>query len=246
MFAFLASGCASTRQSDVKGFWLPASQDAWSKVPPAGLTLRRRDGTARFVAEPVLHNVVMVKAALEQVSGVHADLGLVEMDPPNALAFDYQGRPVIAVSLSWLDQLGQDTDALATTMGHELAHIHLGHTGAARKKREESAQGSSQVLGTLLNLSGVPLGGAIAAIGVTAYARSFTRDEERAADDYGIRWAVAAGYDPCGRARTMKMYQRLGVGGTTIPFLSTHPGASERSDLANEYSRKINNRACDE
>ena len=183
---------------------------------------------------------------MEQASGVHADLALVEMDTPNALAFDYQGRPVIALSLSWLDQLGQDPDALATTIGHELAHIHLGHTGEARKKREETAQGTGQALGTVLSLAGVPLGGAAATLGITAVARSFTRNEEQAADDYGLRWAVAAGYDPCGRARTMKMYQRLRAGGMSIPFLSTHPGATKRSELANDYSRRINNHACDE
>ena len=246
LFVFLLSGCATTQQNDVKAFWLPPSQDAWSQVSPSGLTLRRRDGAARFVSEAVVHNVVDVKENLERVSGVRADLALVEMDSPNALAFNYQGRPVIALSLSWLDQLGKDPDALATTMGHELAHIYLGHTGAARKKREETAQGTSQALGTLLNLTGVPMGGALASLGVTAVSRSFTRDEERAADDYGIRWAVAAGYDPCGRARTMKMYRQLRAGSAEIAFLSTHPGATERSDLANEYSRKINNRACED
>ena len=122
----------------------------------------------------------------------------------------------------------------------------MGHTGAARKKRDDTAKGTSHAVGTVLSLVGVPMGGAIASIGVTAYATSFTRDEERAADDYGIRWAVAAGYDPCGRARTMKMYQRLHAGSVDIPFLSTHPGAAERSDLANEYSRKLNSHSCED
>lgn len=44
----------------------------------------------------------------------------------------------------------------------------------------------------------------------------------------------------------MKMYQRLRAGGIDIPFLSTHPGATERSDLANDYSRKMNNQACED
>jgi len=246
LFLFLASGCATTQKNEVKALWLPPSQDAWAQVPPSGLTLRRRDGSARFVSGPVVHNVVDVKADLERISGVRADLALVDMGPPNALAFDYQGRPVIALSLSWLDRLGQDPDALATTIGHELAHTYLGHTGAARKKRDDTAQGTSQAVGALLSLTGVPMGGAIAALGVTAVSRSFTRDEERAADEYGLRWAVAAGYDPCGRARTMKMYRELHTGSADIPFLSTHPGATERSDLANEYSRKINHRACED
>ena len=245
VFAIL-TGCASKQQNPIKAFWLPASQDAWSKVPPGGYTLVRRDGSRRIVSESVLSNVVVVKRNLELASDVRADLGLVDMDSPNAFAFHQQGRPVIAISLSWLDQLGQDVDALATTIGHELAHLYLGHTGTARQEREKTAQGAGQAIGTALSLAGVPMGGVIANVGATAFARSFTRDEERAADDYGIRWAVAAGYDPCGRARTMKMYQQLRSGAVDIPFLSTHPGAAERSDLADAYSLKVNNRQCAE
>lgn len=246
LLVLLASGCATTHQNPIKALWLPAEQDAWHKVPASGITLKHDDGTTRHVAGAVIRNVVTVKDRLEHVSGVRADLGLVDMDAPNAFAFQRQGRPVIAFSLPWLDKLGGDIDALATTIGHELAHLHLGHTGAARKQRDDAALGAGQLLGTILNLAGVPLGGTIANIGATAYARSFTRDEERAADEYGLRWAVAAGYDPCGRARTMKMYQELGTGTAAISFLSTHPGASERSDLANDYSRKTRNRACEE
>lgn len=246
LVAGFASGCATIQQNPVKALWLPAEPDAWHKVPASGITLKHDDGTTRHVAGAVIRNVVTVKDRLEQASGVRADLGLVDMDAPNAFAFQRLGRPVIAFSLPWLEKLGGDADALATTIGHELAHLHLGHTGAARKQRDDAALGAGQLLGTILNLAGVPLGGTIANIGATAYARSFTRDEERAADEYGLRWAVAAGYDPCGRARTMKMYQDIGASGVVIPFLSTHPGAAERSDLANDYARKTRNRTCDE
>lgn len=239
-------GCATTEQNPVKAFWLPPSQDHWTRVVSTGVSLNHRDGSKRFVSAAVIRNVVTVKERLEKSSGVRAELGLVDTDLPNAFAFYHQGRPVIAISLSWLDQLGHDPDAIATTIGHELAHLHLGHSGAARKEREESARGASQILGTLLNLAGVPMGGTIANIGVTAFARSFTRDEERAADDSGIRWAVAAGYDACGKARVVKMYQRMRSGSLDIPFLSTHPSYGERSDLANEFSQKARNKPCDE
>ncbi len=240
----VVSGCATTSQNPVKAFWLPPSQDAWARVPAAGMNLKHQDGSSRNVSYTVVRNLVTVKERLEQTSGVRAELGLVDTDIPNAFAFQHQGRPVIAISLSWLDQLGHDTDALATTIGHELAHLHLGHSGAARKERKETAKGASLLLGTILNLAGVPIGGMIANIGVTAFARSFTRDEERAADDLGIKWAVAAGYDPCGRTSTMKMYQRMRTGILDIPFLSTHPGAAERSEVANEISLKSKGKPC--
>jgi predicted Zn-dependent protease len=239
-----SSSCATTQQSPVKALWLHPLQDHWTRVANTGVNLIHRDGSKRFVSAPIIRNVVTAKERIEQVSGVKAELGLVDTDFPNAFAFHHQGRPVIAISLSWLDQLGQDPDAIATTLGHELAHLHLGHGGAARKERQDAARSASQVL--ILNLAGVPMGGTIANIGVTAFARSFTRDEERAADDLGIRWASTAGYDPCGKAHVVKMYQRIRSGSLDIPFLSTHPSYGERSDVANEYSRKVRNRPCDD
>jgi len=128
---------------------------------------------------------------------------------------------------------GIRTDAIAVTMGHEFAHLHLGHSGAARKEREDTARGVSNVLGTILNIAGVPFGGTIASVGVTAVARSFTRDEERAADELGLKWATGAGFDVCGKARAVRMYQSM-RSGVDIPFLSTHPSYGERSDLAND------------
>jgi predicted Zn-dependent protease len=82
----------------------------------------------------------------------------------------------------------------------------------------------------------VPFGGTITSLAATSIARSFTRDEERAADKQGIRWAVAAGYDPCGKARTVEHFARYSSDG--IPLLSTHPSYGERSALADEYARK--------
>lgn len=244
LLAILLSGCATTQQNPINSLWLPPHEGAWPHVSTTGIDLTHGDGSISHISQTAIQNAVIVKERIERVSGVHAELGLVDTNSPNAFAFHHEGRPVIAISLSWLKELGHDRDALATTIGHELAHLHLGHSGDERKEREQIRMGASQVLGTLMNIAGVPLGGTIANIGVTAFARSFTRDEERAADDYGIRWAVAAGYDPCGRVRTMKMYQRVQSDENGLSFLSTHPGGTERSDAANNASLKINGRPC--
>ncbi len=240
----LLTGCATTQQDPIKGFWLPPDEAAWSHAPARGIDLKHEDGSISHVTQGAIQNAISVKGDIERASGVHAELGLVDTEQPNAFALHHQGRPVVAISLSWLRELGQDRDALATTIGHELAHLHLGHSGDERKEREQIRMGASQVLGTLMNIAGVPMGGTIASIGVTAFTRSFTREEERAADDYGIRWAVAAGYDPCGRVRTMKMYQRMQADGAGLPILSTHPGAAERSGIANELSLKTRGTPC--
>lgn len=238
-------GCATTpaNQNPIKGVWFPSDQ-WWRAASNTGGNLKNRDGTLVFVSADKVSNMLTVKERLTAVSNVQADLALAQTDLPMAFASQREGRRYIAVSLSWLDQLGTDADALAATMGHELAHVHLGHIGAARKEREETAKGAGQVLGTVLSIVGVPMGGTIGSYAVTGFARSFTRNEERAADDQGIKWAVAAGFDPCGRSRSMKMYQRMRSSGLVLPFLSTHPGYDERSELANDYSLKVNRRPC--
>jgi predicted Zn-dependent protease len=189
----------------------------------------------------VIDNMLIVKSQIEAVSGVKADLAVVETTYPNAFATHLQGRPVIALSTAYLDHLGRDRDALATTIGHELAHLHLGHSGQARREREETAKGVSNVVGTAVGLF-IPFGGTLTNVAVTAVARSFTRDEEKAADEHGLKWAVAAGYDPCGKARTIAVFSRFHSQG--VPILSTHPSYGERSELANEYSMKARSRPC--
>lgn len=228
----LLVGCASTGgQQDIRSYWrLPDA--TWQQAATTGINLRSPDGANRFVPSHQLWQLVNVRGKLQQASGVQADLAVVDTASPNAFAFHDQGRPVVAFSLSWLEQLGHDGDAVAAVMGHELAHLRLGHTGAAREEREATATGISQLIGTVLNAAGIPLGGVAASVAVTGISRSFTRDEERAADALGLRWATAAGYNPCGQQRVMAMYMRLRGASLDLPFLSTHPGLEERAAAA--------------
>lgn len=149
---------------------------------------------------------------------------------------------MVAFTLSFVNALGDDKDGIASVMGHELAHLHLRH-GAARKERHENAKAASNVLGTVLNLAGVPLGGTIAGLGVGAVTASFSRDEEREADELGNKWATSAGFDACGGARSMRVLKQQAKT-APIPFLATHPGHDERIERANALSLKTNGRGC--
>lgn len=234
------AGCATGPQNPIRESWVPPASDYWANAQDKGVRLRHKDGRVTFIRPQVLRNLVSVNRRLQEASGVTADLALVDTETPNAFATVYKGRPLIALSLSYLEHLGADPDALATTIGHELAHLQLGHGGQARKEREETVQ-TGRAVGTVMNMI-VPFSGTVASMGVTAYARSFSRDEERQADEYGLKWATAAGFDPCGKTRVVAMYSKLGP--VNIPFLSTHPGQNERSELANDHSLKANGKAC--
>jgi predicted Zn-dependent protease len=82
----------------------------------------------------------------------------------------------------------------------------------------------------------------ITSLAATSIARSFTRDEERAADEQGIKWAVASGYDRCRKARVVEHFARYTSDGITL--LSTHPSYAERSALADAYARKATGKGC--
>jgi predicted Zn-dependent protease len=56
---------------------------------------------------------------------------------------------------------------------------------------------------------------------------SFTRDQEKQADQVGLDYLVKAGYTPFGMVETMEILQRES-GSRTIEFFSTHPSPENR------------------
>jgi predicted Zn-dependent protease len=234
----LLAGCS---QNPIKEHWVPNEQ-VWETATRNGLSLRDRRGAHhKHIPASQVRNLMIAREKLRNVSGVEAYLVIVETDLPNAFAWTYQGNNFIAFSISYLEQLGNDRDAIATTMGHEMAHLHLKHT-ENRGKREEVKRGASMAVGYILGAAGVPFLGSYAAeVGTHAVFNSFTRDEERDADDLGLKWTLDAGFDPCGHARVV---QALGKDKTDIPFLSTHPGSLERATTANDFSLKVRGMAC--
>lgn len=247
VLCLLIGACAtggSGKGNPVRQVWLPRSQDDWKPAAVKGVTLYRTDKSVyRVVPAATIAVLLAVKTRLERAGSAHAELALIDSEQPNAFAFNYAERHVIAFSLSWLDKLGNDSDAVAAVMGHELAHVQLRHSSAERRKRDKSAQEAGQVAGVLLSIIGVPFGGNLAGTAATAYARSFTRDEERAADALGLQWARAAGYDPCGMQRVMGLYETMDRI-APHPWLSTHPGYAERSESASRLARESGGNDC--
>lgn len=205
----------------VKQTWLPSSSDYWQGTVASGVTLRLRDGSARHIAGEVMGTILTVKRRLETVSGVGAELALVHTDEPNAYAKVHAGRPIIALSLSYLDRFGSDEDALAATLGHELAHLHLGHSAVAEHR------------------NGIALSGGFGAPSGASELDATARDNEREADSLGLKWASAAGFDPCAQVRILHAMSR------DIPAASTHPAFAERAATASAAAKKAAGRRCE-
>ena len=121
---------------------------------------------------------------------------------------------------------------LAGVMAHELAHVTQRHIAG----RIENAQ-LWNVLSVVGVLAGAFLGGdAGSATAISAAAASqaamlnYSRADENDADQVGMGYLVAAGYNPYAMARAFAVLsQRQWLLGSSIPtYLSTHPNLADR------------------
>lgn len=144
----------------------------------------------------------------------------------NAFAFFNDKQPTIALSLGMIRLLSTDEDAWAALFGHELAHLRLEHL-RGMKDRREKAEIASSIAGVVLSVIGLPFASVAADASVALADRAYSRDDEREADRIGLEYMRRAGFAETG---AISLQQRLLTirGGTSIPFLSTHPSGEER------------------
>lgn len=179
-----------------------------------------------------------VKSSIEAVAELPVELLIVDGKSPNAFAGKGRnGENIIGINLAMLDILGLDVHAAAALIGHEIAHLKLAH-GAERAK-QRAGSGIMKVLGGVaLGSLGVPAGGLISDITVTAIETSYSRDNELEADYLGAIWAVEADYEAEGAARLHEaMYEKSRHSPT--PFLSTHPSGPERIASLRELAARL-------
>jgi len=125
----------------------------------------------------------------------------------------------------------ENEDALATVMGHEVAHALLNHG------KQRVSVGFLQELGLMAAGLAASLAGAdentqtlfLAALGIGAtvgVALPFSRENESEADHYGLILMAIAGYNP---EESVPFWGRMAAQGSRTPeFLSTHPDPTTR------------------
>jgi predicted Zn-dependent protease len=170
-------------------------------------------------------------------------IGLSDSSEINAYAQLQNNQRYIILTTGFINQFGNDPDVMAAVLGHELAHHQLGHTQADyAKNRDLAIDATSQALGMIASyfipFSGLVIGNAAKGVGLT-----FSRNDERSADEMGMQWAMQAGYSPCGSYRFSAKMNALGEG-AAIPFLSTHPGNNERMENASKFSQTQGLTSC--
>ncbi|TVP57746.1 MAG: peptidase M48 [Gemmatimonadales bacterium] len=151
------------------------------------------------------------------------------IDDPVINAFALPGG-FIYVTRGILSHFSSEAE-LAGVLGHEIGHVTARH-GVSRVSRAQLAQvtlGAGSIL--VPQLEGI--GGELASFGVGLLFLSYSRDDERQADDLGLRYMTDEGYDPREMAATFEMlYNASGAEeGDRIPnWLSSHPDPLNRRD----------------
>ncbi len=121
---------------------------------------------------------------------------------------------------------------LAAVLGHELAHVCARHAASAQT-RGLLAQMLALGVAVWVESEAEGWGGGalgLGMIGAGALLCRYSRDNEREADKYGMRYAALAGYDPAGMAGVMDKFRRLEreKPGLIELLFATHPLSEER------------------
>jgi len=134
---------------------------------------------------------------------------------------------------------------LAGLLGHEIAHITQRHI--SRQLEKQKKIGLAAMAAALLGaLAGDPRIAEVALAGSMATAQTlflkYSREDEEEADQYGLRYMTAAGYDPKQMIQLLDKLRRFGsFGSERIPaYMQTHPLTADRMARVEDLSRTYN------
>ncbi len=119
-----------------------------------------------------------------------------------------------------------NADELANVLGHETAHLVLGHVQA----RSQVAQQRETILGGLALVLGQKNAGKVTTVAnVSAYSfLNFSRQQEYAADELGAKLAAQAGYNPWGAVWFFKQLERVVGDAGYEQYVQEHPSTDDR------------------
>lgn len=160
---------------------------------------------------------------------------VIDTSTPNAFALP---GGFIYITRGMLVHLENEAE-LAGVIGHEIGHVTGRHS--VEQLSQQQLAGAGLSLGLILAPRLKALG-EVAETGLGLLFLKFSRDDERQADDLGLRYMVRDGYDPRQLPDVFATLDRVSraEGGGRIPvWLSTHPDPGERSTRLRQRAQAI-------
>lgn len=155
------------------------------------------------------------------------------VNDPSVNAFSIPGGHVY-VNTGLIAQADK-VDMLAGVLAHEISHIvHRDVLKQVEQQNEIAAIGS-----ILLGQNPSALSQIVAQVVAGGAMARFSRADEKAADDAGLQFMTAAGYDPHGMLDMFQKLLALDRGGNSAVsrFFQDHPGTQDR---INDITSRIN------
>jgi predicted Zn-dependent protease len=157
------------------------------------------------------------------------------LDDPTVNAFAMPGG-YIYVTRGILAHLNSEAQ-LAGVLGHEIGHVTARHTANRMTQQQLAGLGlgiASAFSPSLARYSDV------AQQGLGLMFLKYSRDDETQADELGVTYATAAGYDPREIPSTYAMLKRVSDrAGQRLPgYLSTHPDPGNREERTRGLAQK--------
>ncbi len=178
----------------------------------------------RHCAEPDIVELVDATGAalIERVKDKRRTFDFICLAGESPEAFCLPGGFVF-VSRAMIDLCDRSPDRLAFVMSHEIAHILEGHA-------MQRMIGSTVIraAGRLGAAKYAAAGGVLRSLGIDFLTKAYSRDQERAADEMGLRLAIAAGFSGQAAIEVFEKLAALEKPTLTGAYFSTHPEAKER------------------
>ncbi len=207
----------------------------------SAVKLKKTDGNIAATYSRAYCNLLLkIRSDLAQQSDIYPKFIVSSTHDVNAYSYFKNGQAVIGFTVPLLNLLGDDEDAIAAIVGHEIAHLKLNHSAS-----KSTANAIFELLGALAGAAldiqlgkggsslygiGFELGG----LGSGLVKAAYSREAEREADALGVRWMMSSGYDAEGAIRVHRDVIQAGYS-----FLSTHPSSDDRLEGINKVVASV-------
>jgi predicted Zn-dependent protease len=161
------------------------------------------------------------------------------VDDPAVNAFALPGGHIY-VTRGLLSHLSTEAE-LVSVLGHEVGHVTARHSVEQMSKAQLAQIG---LIAGMIFRPELANYSDLASSGLQLMFLKYSRDDERQADDLGLRYVLREGYDPRQMADVFETLRRVSSKeekGAKVPnWLSTHPAPEDRYQHINAQVAKMN------